>query len=223
MMQEEVGQRLVAPVGAANYGALALAGRCYAEVDIVHRVPASCFVPRPKVDSAIVRFRCHEAPPVAGLNPGFFMKVVRAAFEQRRKTLRNSLTRPVRFGMAKEAILNGLRTAGIDEGRRPQSLSFDEFAALSMRLTIFEASWGRRPYCMGASDHAERTTNHHVQVLESLSSGVVVLDASGVLVDRNGAACQHLGVEPEDLPEGQPLDALPVGPELLAVFEEVRV
>lgn len=134
MMQEEVGQRLVAPVGASNYGTLALAGRCYADVDIVHRVPASCFVPRPKVDSCIVRLRCLKDPRVAGMDRAYFMRLIRAAFEQRRKTLRNSLTRSVRLGLPKETILEALEAAGIDSGRRPESLSFEEFAALAAAM-----------------------------------------------------------------------------------------
>ncbi|MDP2323681.1 MAG: 16S rRNA (adenine(1518)-N(6)/adenine(1519)-N(6))-dimethyltransferase RsmA, partial [Gammaproteobacteria bacterium] len=101
MMQEEVGQRLVAPVGAENYGILSLAAQCYARVDIVHRVPASCFMPKPKVDSSVVRFRCDTKVDMTREDKLFLMKVVRAAFAQRRKTLRNSLTRSGTFGAPK--------------------------------------------------------------------------------------------------------------------------
>ncbi len=131
MMQEEVGQRLVAPVGAADYGILSVAARCYAAVDIVHKVPATCFLPRPKVDSCVVRFRCHEAPPMEDAERAFLMKVVRAAFGQRRKTLRNSLTKSGDFGAPKEAVLEALEAAEIDPGRRPQTLSFEDFQRLA--------------------------------------------------------------------------------------------
>ena len=134
MMQHEVGQRLVAPVGADNYGILSLAARCYANVDIVHKVPAQCFVPRPKVDSCIVRFRCHREPPLGGVDTPFFMKLVRAAFQQRRKTLRNALTKGGSFGAPKEAVLAALEAAGIDPGRRAQTLDLDEFARLAREI-----------------------------------------------------------------------------------------
>ena len=134
MMQHEVGERLVAPVGADDYGVLTLAGQCFGAVDVVHKVPSSCFVPRPKVDSCIVRFRCQEEPPVPGLDRRFFMKVVRAAFSQRRKTLRNSLGVSAGFGLACDVVLEAFEAAGIDPGRRPQSLSFQEFVTLSLAL-----------------------------------------------------------------------------------------
>jgi 16S rRNA (adenine1518-N6/adenine1519-N6)-dimethyltransferase len=133
MLQLEVGERLVAPVGSEDYGVLTLAAQCYADVDIVRRVPASCFVPKPKVDSCVVRFRCHENP-LGGDDPKFFMKVVRAAFSQRRKTLRNSLTKSGNFGAPKEAVLEAMEVAGVDPGRRPQSLDLREFQSLAREI-----------------------------------------------------------------------------------------
>lgn len=134
MMQDEVGQRLVAPVGAEDYGILSVAAKCYAGVDIVHRVPASCFVPRPKVDSCIVRFRCDKKEAMPRDDKLFLMKVVRAAFAQRRKTLRNSLTRSGAFGAPQEAVLDAMDAAGIDPGRRPQTLGFEEFGLLAREI-----------------------------------------------------------------------------------------
>ncbi|MBI2426003.1 MAG: ribosomal RNA small subunit methyltransferase A [Candidatus Hydrogenedentes bacterium] len=131
MMQEEVGERLVAPVNAENYGILSVAARCYAKVDLVHKVPASCFMPKPKVDSCIVRFRTHDTPMSGGVEPAFLMKVVRAAFATRRKTLRNCLTKSGNFGVPKEQVLEAMDQAGIDGGRRPQTLSIEEFATLA--------------------------------------------------------------------------------------------
>lgn len=133
MLQLEVGERLVAPVGSADYGVLTLAAQCYAQVDIVRRVPASCFVPRPKVDSCVVRFRCLENP-LDGDDPKFFMRVVRAAFGQRRKTLRNSLTKSGDFGAPKEAVLEAMDAAGIDPGLRPQNLDLAAFKRLAREI-----------------------------------------------------------------------------------------
>ena len=134
MMQDEVGQRLVAPVGAEDYGILSVAARCYADVDIVHRVPASCFLPRPKVDSCIVRFRCDTKEAMPREEKLFLMKVVRSAFAQRRKTLRNSLTRSGQFGAPREAVLDAMDAAGIDPGRRPQTLGLEEFGLLAQEI-----------------------------------------------------------------------------------------
>jgi len=134
MMQDEVGQRLVAPVGAEDYGILSLAARCYADVDIVHRVPASCFLPKPKVDSCVVRFRCDQKSAMPRDEKFFLMKVVRAAFAQRRKTLRNSLTRSGVFGAPREAVLDAMDAAGIDPGRRPQTLGLEEFGLLAREI-----------------------------------------------------------------------------------------
>ncbi|MCC6144678.1 MAG: ribosomal RNA small subunit methyltransferase A, partial [Candidatus Hydrogenedentes bacterium] len=134
MVQEEVGQRLVAPVGAENYGVLTVAAHLYADVDIVHRVPASCFVPRPKVDSTIVRFRCRKDPAPTGVTPKFLMSVVRAAFSQRRKTLRNTLIKSGNFGAPREAVEAAFEATGIDPGRRPQTLSVDDFTRLAVEI-----------------------------------------------------------------------------------------
>lgn len=134
MMQDEVGQRLVAPVGADNYGVLSVAAQCYAGVDIVHRVPASCFVPRPKVDSCIVRLRCDKKDSMPREDKLFLMKVVRAAFAQRRKTLRNSLTKSGAFGAPQDVVLDAMDAAKIDPGRRPQTLGMEEFALLAREI-----------------------------------------------------------------------------------------
>src|SRR5690606_28603484 len=91
MMQEEVGERMVAPVGSADYGKLTLAAQFHGEVDIVHHGPRTCFKPQPKVDSVIVRIRSRREPLYPGLSGRAILKVIGAAFGQRRKTLRNSL------------------------------------------------------------------------------------------------------------------------------------
>ncbi|MCK5862180.1 MAG: ribosomal RNA small subunit methyltransferase A, partial [Candidatus Hydrogenedentes bacterium] len=130
MTQLEVGERLTAPVNASNYGSLSIAARLYAETDIVHRVSASCFLPKPKVDSCIVRFRCRREPPLPGMDVAHTMRVVRAAFGKRRKTLRNTLTGGI-LGLSREQAIQSLEIAGIDPGRRPQTLDWQEFAVLA--------------------------------------------------------------------------------------------
>ena len=140
MVQEEVAERMVADVSAANYGVLSLAARWYSEVDIVHRVPASCFKPRPKVDSCIVRLRNRRERNVEGLDSKFLLAMIGAAFRHRRKTLRNSLTRSGEFGAPAEAMLAAFEATGIDPNRRPQTLSLEEFVELaaSVRRRIGE-------------------------------------------------------------------------------------
>lgn len=132
MVQEEVGQRMVAPVGTKEYGVLALLAQYHGDVDIVHHVPASCFVPRPKVDSCIVRVRRRAQPLFPEVDPKFLSRVIRAAFSQRRKTLRNALGSG--FGAPREIVLTAMEATGIDPNRRAETLSLDEFAALAQNI-----------------------------------------------------------------------------------------
>lgn len=134
MVQAEVAQRLAAAVNAADYGVLALAAQLHGEVDIVHHVPRSCFMPAPTVDSAIVRLRTHPAPRYGSLANEHIMRVIRQAFSQRRKTLRNTLAKARVFGLESGEVLDALEEGGIDPGRRPQTLSLDEFAAVTGAL-----------------------------------------------------------------------------------------
>ena len=134
MVQEEVALRMMAGAGAANYGVLSLAVRYHADAEMVHKVPRTCFVPRPMVDSCIVRLRRRADPPYPEADARFLMSVIRAAFSQRRKTLRNSLTRSGAFGAPREAVLEALEAAGIDPGRRPQTLDLEEFSRLAAAI-----------------------------------------------------------------------------------------
>lgn len=134
MVQEEVGLRLTAAPGLPEYGVLAIAASYYADVDIVHRVPRTCFVPRPNVDSTIVRFRCRETLPYPDIDRKFLMSLIRAAFLQRRKTLKNALVHSGTFGAAKEAVEAAFGAAGIDPNRRAQTMTLDEFARLAKEV-----------------------------------------------------------------------------------------
>jgi len=134
MVQEEVGLRLAAAPDTRNYGVLTLAARLFAEVDIVHRVPRTCFTPQPRVDSCVVRFRCREQPLHPEVEPHFLMAIIRAAFSQRRKTIRNSLTKSGTFGAAKESVFEAFESTGIDSNRRAETLRLDDFAALAKAI-----------------------------------------------------------------------------------------
>ncbi len=131
MVQEEVGLRMVAPVGSADYGRLTIAAQLYAEVDIVHKVPRTCFTPRPKVDSCIVRLRNRREPRYPGIETNFLLNLVSLAFTQRRKTMRNSVVKSAALGISADAVLAAFTEAQIDPARRPQTLTLDEFAALA--------------------------------------------------------------------------------------------
>ena len=134
MVQEEVALRLVAPVGARNYGRLALVAKYYSEVDIVHKVPRTCFLPQPKVDSCIVRLRNREEPLYPDVDKELLTGVMRSAFSQRRKTLRNSLIKSPDAVASAEILEAAMVAAGIDPGRRAQTVSLDEFAALAREI-----------------------------------------------------------------------------------------
>lgn len=134
MVQAEVGERMVAPVGAANYGVLTLAAKYYSVVDLVHHVPRTCFRPKPNVDSVIMRLRTRPEPLFADVARADLFKVIRGAFSQRRKTLRNALQRSGAIGATSEELDAAFAAARIDPGRRPQTLALDEFAELTRRL-----------------------------------------------------------------------------------------
>ncbi len=134
MVQEEVAQRMSAATGSRDYGVLAIACRYHAEVDIVHRVPRTCFAPRPAVDSCVVRLRCRETPLYPDLDGELLLLAVRAGFAQRRKMLHNSLMGSQQLAGYRQYVPEALDAAGIDGTRRPQTLSLDEWAELARRI-----------------------------------------------------------------------------------------
>lgn len=140
MVQEEVGMRMTANVGGPEYGILALASKFYSEVDIVHKVPRSCFRPEPKVDSCIMRFRNRKESLYPDLDRTFLLPLIRAAFAHRRKTLRNSLSRATTLNISTEVIRDAIEEVGIEASRRPQTLCLDEYAALARAIKAAESA-----------------------------------------------------------------------------------
>ncbi len=129
MVQQEVAQRMCAGAGDKDYGAFSLLTEWYAEPEMLFSVGPECFVPRPKVRSAVVRLKMRQAPP-AEVDEGAFFRTVRAAFDQRRKTLPNALE-----GLCgKERAREALRACGFSETVRGEALSLSDFAALTREI-----------------------------------------------------------------------------------------
>lgn len=136
MVQKEVAERMQVGPGTKDYGALSLAVQFYASAQIVLKVPASCFMPRPNVDSAVIKLVRHENTPVNVKDEEFMFCVIRAAFNQRRKTLVNSLSnsgelKGKEHNIDKDKILNALETMNLSPSIRGEALTLAQFAQLS--------------------------------------------------------------------------------------------
>lgn len=131
MVQKEVAERICAPAGCADYSAFSIYVQYHAETEILFDVPRDCFVPRPKVDSAVLRLRPRKTPAVETKDEKLFFAIVRAAFNQRRKTLANAAGAAFGGKLNKEEILGLIRSAGLDERVRGERLSLAEYAALA--------------------------------------------------------------------------------------------
>lgn len=131
MVQKEVAERMIASPGSKAYGALSVAVQYYTEPHIECLVPAQAFFPPPEVESAVIVGRILSQPPVPTKDEAAFFRVVRAAFGQRRKTLRKALTAT---GKDKQEIVRALQMANIDPARRGETLSLAEFARLAEAL-----------------------------------------------------------------------------------------
>lgn len=139
MVQKEVADRMTAQPGGKDYGSLSVAVQYYSAPRIVETVPPSSFIPHPKVTSAVVTMDLYETHPVTAKNEDLFDAIVRAAFEQRRKTLVNALSSNSSVPFGKEEITNALSRLGISASIRGEKLSISEFAALSDVLTLLSA------------------------------------------------------------------------------------
>lgn len=135
MVQKEVAQRITAPAGAGDYGAFSVYMQYHTKPELLFDVPPDCFLPRPKVTSAVVRCRTRTAPPVApACGKDFFFQTVRAAFALRRKTLRNSLSSVFGGQLDREQIAGVIEDCGFPPSVRGETLGMEEFAALAERL-----------------------------------------------------------------------------------------
>lgn len=134
MIQKEVAERLTAEPGTKAYGSITVAVRYYTEPEWVCRVPAHVFVPRPQVDSAVIRLKVRTRPPVHVDNEMLLFRIVRAAFNQRRKTLTNALATLLSGKQEKALLTEALLAVDIDPRRRGETLSLEEFARLTNRL-----------------------------------------------------------------------------------------
>lgn len=131
MVQKEVADRMQSNPGTKEYGALSLAVQYYAEAEVVANVPPNCFMPRPNVGSAVIRLTCHKENPVKVADEKFMFRIIRASFNQRRKTLQNGLGNDAGLSVTKEEAAKALEQMGISPTIRGEKLSLQEFAALS--------------------------------------------------------------------------------------------
>ena len=130
MVQKEVASRMQAGPGTKDYGALSLAVQFYAEPYIVANVPPNCFIPRPNVGSAVIRLTRWDNPPIQVKDEKFMFSLIRASFNQRRKTLQNSLVNGG-VGVTKEQIVDALEQMGLSATIRGEALTLEQFAKLS--------------------------------------------------------------------------------------------
>ena len=130
MVQKEVADRMQVGPGTKDYGALSLAVQYYAKPEIVANVPPNCFMPRPNVGSAVIRLTRYENPPVSVNNESFMFSLIRASFNQRRKTLVNGLQNGG-LGLSKETILSALEKMELSPTIRGEALTLEQFASLS--------------------------------------------------------------------------------------------
>lgn len=131
MVQKEVADRMQQGPGSKEYGALSLAVQYYAKPEIVANVPPNCFMPRPSVGSAVIRLTRHRQPPVTVQDEKLMFRLIRASFNQRRKTLANGLNNAPDIPLSKEQIQESIMELGVPVNIRGEALSLEQFAHLS--------------------------------------------------------------------------------------------
>ncbi len=134
MVQKEVADRMQVGPGTKDYGALSLAVQYYAKPEIVANVPPNCFIPRPNVGSAVIRLTRHEVLPVQVKDEAYMFALIRASFNQRRKTLLNGLTNAGNLGVTKDQITDALEKMGLPATIRGEALTLEQFGELSNLL-----------------------------------------------------------------------------------------
>ena len=135
MVQKEVADRMQAGAGSKDYGALSLAVQYYADPYIAANVPPNCFIPRPNVGSAVIRLTRHAVPPVHVEDPALLFRIIRASFNQRRKTLVNSLNNSQELACTKEEAAQALEYLGLGPSVRGEALTLEEFAGIANYLS----------------------------------------------------------------------------------------
>lgn len=131
MVQKEVAERMQAEPGTKDYGALSLAVQYYAKPEIVANVPPNCFMPRPNVGSAVIRLTKYQEPPVSVDDERQLFALIRASFNQRRKTLVNGLNNAPNIPYGKDEIIQVLEEMGLPANIRGEALTLEQFAQLS--------------------------------------------------------------------------------------------
>ena len=131
MVQKEVADRMQVGPGTKHYGALSLAVQYYAKPYIVANVPPNCFMPRPAVGSAVIRLTRHQKPPVEVMDEKLMFRLIRASFNQRRKTLANGLKNSGELNLSKEVITAAIEKLGKGSSVRGEALDLEEFARLT--------------------------------------------------------------------------------------------
>jgi 16S rRNA (adenine1518-N6/adenine1519-N6)-dimethyltransferase len=139
MVQKEVADRMKSGPGSKDYGALSLAVQYYSEPEIVANVPPNCFMPRPNVSSAVIRLKTYDNPPVKVENEELLFKLIRASFNQRRKTLTNGINNSGELNFSKEQVAEALAKMGLKENIRGEVLTLQQFGQLA---DILNASLG---------------------------------------------------------------------------------
>ena len=135
MVQKEVADRIQVGPGSKDYGALSLAVQYYAKPYIVANVPPNCFIPRPNVGSAVIRLTRYQEPPVQVDEPGIMFRLIRASFNQRRKTLQNGLNNSPEVPYTKEQIASAIESLGVPASVRGEALTLEQFASLANYFT----------------------------------------------------------------------------------------
>lgn len=135
MVQKEVADRMQVGPGTKDYGALSLAVQYYAEPYLVANVPPNCFMPRPKVGSAVIRLTRHKEKPVQVKDENFMFRLIRASFNQRRKTLQNGLNNCAELAVTKAQVVEALEKMGLPATVRGEKLTLEQFAQLSDLLS----------------------------------------------------------------------------------------
>lgn len=135
MVQREVADRMQVGPGTKDYGALSLAVQYYAKPEIVLNVPPTCFMPRPNVGSAVIRLKKHETCPVQVDDAEFMFRLIRASFNQRRKTLANGLSNSSELTLSKEKIAEAIESLGVSPSIRGEAFTLEQFAQLANYFT----------------------------------------------------------------------------------------